>query len=140
MNMDALRAQLIRHEGLRLKPYMDTTAHITIGVGRNLTDVGISATEAMQLLDNDISRTLMGIRPHISWWDALSEVRQRVLVDMAFNLGPEGLLKWTNTLQAVSDGDYQFAAKAMRQSLWARQVGKRALDLALMMESGEDIQ
>ena len=137
--MEALRAQLIHHEGLRLKPYTDTTGHITIGVGRNLTDVGISHTEAMLLLDNDINRTLLGIAPALPWFGFLNDVRQRVLTDMAFNLGPEGLLKWVNTLHAIESGQYREAARQMRNSLWAQQVGTRALDLSLMMESGEDI-
>ena len=56
MDLDALKAQLTRHEGLRLKPYRDTLGHLTIGVGRNLSEVGISEAEAIALLDADIQR------------------------------------------------------------------------------------
>lgn len=49
-----LKDMLIRHEGLKLKPYRDTVGKLTIGAGRNLNDLGISEREAMFLLDNDI--------------------------------------------------------------------------------------
>lgn len=34
--MDRVKAQLVRHEGLRLKPYRYTVGKLTIGIGRNL--------------------------------------------------------------------------------------------------------
>ncbi len=42
-----LRQMLIRHEGLRRKPYRDTVGKLTIGAGRNLDDVGITREEAL---------------------------------------------------------------------------------------------
>jgi lysozyme len=56
---------------------------------------------------------------------------------MCFNLGINGLLQFHGTLQAVADGDYDQAAECMLASLWASQVGRRALELATMMRSGE---
>ena len=44
--MKTIEEQLILHEGLRLKPYRDTVGKLTIGVGRNLDDVGITRAEA----------------------------------------------------------------------------------------------
>ncbi len=52
--MNRIKAQLIRHKGLKLKPYRCTAGKLTIGVGRNLDDCGISQTEAYVLLENDI--------------------------------------------------------------------------------------
>ena len=52
--MNRIKAQLVRHEGLRLKPYRCTAGKLTIGIGRNLDDCGISQTEAYLLLENDI--------------------------------------------------------------------------------------
>ena len=52
--MNQAKAQLVRHEGLRLKPYRCTAGKLTIGVGRNLEDKGISQQEAYELLENDI--------------------------------------------------------------------------------------
>lgn len=138
LDRQALKADLIRDEGLRLKPYLDTVGKTTIGVGRNLTDRGISKDEAMAMLDRDMAETIDGLRHALPWWDALDGVRKRVLVNMGFNLGVPGLLKWPNTLSDVADGDYQSAAAKMRQSKWATQVGARAERLARLMERGTD--
>lgn len=66
----------------------------------------------------------------------LSLNRQAVLCSMAFNLGKTKLLEFTNTLRAVKEGRYADAAKGMRNSLWAKQVGNRAERLATLMEQG----
>jgi lysozyme len=138
MNMDALIADLTRDEGVRLKPYLDTVGKTTIGVGRNLTDVGISEDEADYLLHSDIARTVADLNRKLTWWSTLDEVRQRVLCNLCFNLGINGLLTFHNTLEAVRSGRYGDAADGMLASLWARQVGPRSLRLAAMMRTGTD--
>ena len=138
--MDALLAELRRDEGLRLKPYRCTAGKLTIGVGRNLDDVGISEAEADLLLRNDVARSMADLDEAIPWWRSLTEARQRVLVNMAFNLGATGLLGFRNTLAAIESGNYVKAANGMLQSLWASQVGERAVRLARMMVTGADSQ
>ena len=127
---------LIQHEGLQLKPYMDSSNKLTIGVGRNLDDTGISRDEALLLLHNDINRVETGLDKTIPWWRNLSENRQKVLVSMAFNLGLDGLMRFNRMLAALQDGDYSAAAEEMLASKWAAQVGVRAVELADMMENG----
>jgi lysozyme len=132
----ALIAELIRDEGVRLKPYVDTVGKTTIGVGRNLTDVGITRDEAEALLEHDIIRTVAGLNGALPWWTDLDPVRQRVLINMGFNLGIRGLLTFQNTLRAVREGRWQDAHDGMLASKWARQVGARAQRLAEMMLTG----
>lgn len=130
--------QLRIHEGERLKPYKCTAGKLTIGIGRNLEDRGITQAESSFLLENDIqdfTDRLYEIHP---WINELNDVRQRVLVDMCFNLGLNGLLKFKKTLGAVREREYKKAAEMMLQSLWAKQVGQRSRTLAMMMETGED--
>lgn len=127
---------LVHHEGLRLNPYYDTASKLSIGVGRNLSDTGISEEEAMFLLHNDIGRINRTLDAKLPWWRGLSETRRKVLVSMAFNLGVAGLLQFTNMLSALEDGDYAAAAEHMLASRWAQQVGNRALELAYLMENG----
>lgn len=136
-DLAALRAQLQVHEGLRLKPYTDPTGHLTIGVGRNLSDVGITPDEADLLLDNDIARTLGFLLVRYPWVEHLDDVRQRVVIDMAFNLGVEGLGRFARFLEAARTGDYESAAAEMLASRWADQVKTRAVTLARMMRTGE---
>jgi lysozyme len=134
------RAALIRqirlHEGERLKPYRCTTGKLTIGVGRNLDDRGITREESAMLLDSDIRLLEIELFRALPWASALDDVRQRVLLDMAFNLGLPGLLQFKRTLEAIRTGQYQQAATMMLDSLWARQVGQRAERLSRMMATG----
>jgi lysozyme len=130
--------QLRLHEGERLKPYRCTAGKLTIGVGRNLEDRGITAEESAYLLNNDIEREWKALTTNLPWVTGLNDVRQRVLLDMAFNLGIGGLLKFKNTLATIQKGDYARAADMMLDSLWARQVKGRATRLAQMMRTGTD--
>lgn len=132
-----LREQLQRDEGLRLKSYIDTRGKTTIGYGRNLTDSGISFTEAQMLLDNDIARITAEVVALLPWITNLDAVRQAVLLNMGFNLGPQGLLEFRKMLQAAQAGKWEIAGSEMVSSLWAQQVGARALRLRLQLESGE---
>lgn len=137
-DLEKLRAQLIDHEGMRLRPYRDTAGKLTIGSGRNLDDRGITEEEAMYLLDNDIAMVREQLEERFPWFLDLDEVRQRVLSDMCFNLGITGLVGFKNMLKAVKDKHYAQAAKHMRASVWATQVKSRAVRLARMMETGEE--
>jgi lysozyme len=130
-----LEEQLMRDEGVRLKPYRDSVGKLTIGVGRNLDDVGISHDEADVLLRNDIDRASAWLRTHFPWTLALDEVRRAALVNMAFNLGGrlEGFVQLLARLEA---GDYESAAKEMLDSAWAHQVGPRAVRLAEQIRTG----
>jgi lysozyme len=136
LNRGLMRAQLIRHEGMRLRPYRDTVGKMTIGVGRNLDDRGITEAEALFLLDNDIDIAITELQARFPWFDELSEIRQRVLIDMAFNLGITKLLGFKRTLAAIKRGDYVAAAAGMMASKWATQVKRRAHRLAAMMREG----
>lgn len=130
MNSLRLARQLIQDEGLRLKPYRCTAGRLTIGVGRNLDDRGITESEARTLLDNDITSLWGQLAAALPWVLAAPEAIQEVLLNMAFNLGLGGLLNFKTTLGLLHTGDYAAAAAAMLQSKWAHQVGKRAERLA----------
>jgi len=133
--LDKLRQELIRDEGLRLMPYTDTVGKLTIGVGRNLTDKGISPDEAQMLLDADIKEHLKLLDDNLEWWRTMSENRQRVIANLCFNMG-KGLFSFVNTLAAMKRGDYEAAADGMAQSKWAIQVGPRASRLIQAMREG----
>lgn len=135
-------AQLIRqlklHEGVKLKAYKCTTDKTTIGVGRNLDDLGITEEESDYLLANDIDRVKVALSREIPWMTDLNDVRQRVLLDMAFNLGISGLMQFKKTLKAIQEKDFERAGRMMLDSKWATQVGKRADRLSVMMNIGKD--
>jgi len=135
--MDILIEQLKRHEGFRSKPYRCTAGKLTIGYGRNLDDVGITPSEALELLRQDVARARKDVLKHISGADLLDDVRLNVLINMCFNLGIYKLLLFKKTLRAVQDFDFDKAAEEMLNSVWANQVGVRATELAEQMRTGE---
>lgn len=130
MNRQRLAAQLLEDEGLRLKPYRCTAGRLTIGVGRNLDDRGLTRAEALTLLDNDITDFWARLLAALPWLADAPEPVQEALLNMAFNLGVEGLLDFRQTLALIRTGDYAGAAQAMLASRWAGQVGQRAARLA----------
>jgi len=131
-----LELLLIKHEGVRLKPYRDSLGVLTIGVGRNLTDVGLSAEEASYLFQNDIKTATVGAET-FAWFHQLNVPRQHVVINMIFNLGLYRFRLFKKTITYIERGRYSAAANHMLDSLWAKQVGNRAEELARMMRSGE---
>ena len=101
---------LIDQEELRLKPYTDTKGKLTIGIGRNLTDVGISKTEAFYLLDNDINTAMNDLQNNIDEFDSLPDNVQMALCNLTFNMGIGTLLTFHNTLAYIRQGDYADAS------------------------------
>ncbi|AZZ99115.1 MULTISPECIES: glycoside hydrolase family protein [Pseudoalteromonas] len=128
--------QIKKHEGFRRFPYYCTAGKLTIGYGRNLEQNGIAEEEAEQLLAQDVANAQAGVRRRVDT-SYCNEARQAVLTNMAFNLGVQGLLGFSNMLDAVQNGDFERAALEMLDSRWARQVPERAQELAQQMLSGQ---
>lgn len=144
-------SRLLIHEGIRLEPYKCPAGYWTIGVGRNLETnplseeekgkcgdlkSGIDERAAFFLLSNDITRTEKDCQKHIPFWKRLDDERQYALIDMCFNLGISGLLKFKKMLGEMEIGNYRGAAKECLNSKYARDVGKRAERIAKTIETG----
>jgi len=123
--MDRIKEQLVRHEGLKLKPYRCTAGKLTIGIGRNLDDCGITESEAYIMLINDIMNCEKQLKARIpDIYNHLDEARKSVLLNMCISipqsrfaplrepcyLGINGLLGFKNTLAFVKAGDWERAA------------------------------
>jgi lysozyme len=137
INYEQLKRQLIDHEGLKLKPYKCTSDKLTIGVGRNLEAKGISEDEALFMLDNDIVYFEEQLRCRLPSFRDITHTRQAVLVNMAFNLGVNGLLNFKKMLNALKNEDFTEASAQLLNSRYAVQVGNRAHELAEQLQSGE---
>ena len=127
---------LVKHEGLRLKPYYCTAGKLTIGIGRNLTDVGISEPEAYMLLDGDIrsaTAAVSNVFPH--FW-RYSDNRKNAIIDMLVNLGLGRFLGFQKFIAAVKVEDWLTAEVEMLDSLWATQVPERAKEDAALIMAG----
>jgi lysozyme len=137
MNFIKIEEEIERDEGLVLKPYLCSAGKLTIGVGRNIEDIGISEDEARYLLRNDIHNCIGDLLTidDIDYYN-LSPVRQRVLVNMRFNLGPSRFRQFKKMIAAIKRKDFDAAADEMMDSRWAVQVGNRAKRLEEMMREG----
>ncbi len=133
---DKLRALLIKHEGLRLKPYLDTVGKTTIGIGRNLDDKGISNDEANYLFMNDVDEATFQAMKVLPDFVSFSENRRNALVDMVFNMGINRFLGFKKMIAAIKSGDWTAAANEMRNSAWAAQLPARVAELAELVEKG----
>ena len=137
--MTQLTQQLRRDEGEVLHAYPDSLGWLTIGVGRMIDKRkggGITQAESAYLLNNDIERTRTELLRRAPWMALLDQARFGVMLNMAFQMGVDGLLGFKNTLEMVRRGDYADAAAGMLESLWARQTPERAKRLSVQMLTG----
>ena len=153
-----LQRQLILHEGMRPTRYYDTEKHPTIGVGFNLDrsdarkaiekigldyskvrqgELSLSTEQALKLLSVDIEVAIRSAKSIFTNFDDLGAVRQRVLVDMAFNLGQGRLARFVKLKSAVESSDFEAAADEMQNSRWYEQVKERGTRLSAMMRTSE---
>lgn len=130
-----LKQMLIDHEGYARYPYIDSTHHVTIGIGYNLTDRGISDQWINQTFNDDID-FFNDRLSEFCWFHSLSDNQKMALINMAFNLGLKKFLTFKRMLSYLQQHDYIHAAYEMLDSKWSRQVGQRAQDLAKLMEDG----
>ncbi len=132
-----LKNDIIKDEGFRQFPYLCTAEKMTIGIGRNLDDVGITEKEALYLLENDIEKSIKEAKEIFSCFDNHNQVRKEVIINMIFNLGKTRFLGFRKAIQAIKDNDYMLAGSEMMDSKWYNQVGSRAARLVQEMKSGD---
>lgn len=132
-NIDRLLEQLKRHEGVELMPYQDTVGLTTIGVGRNLEHNGIRMAEADFMLMNDVKDCMEEAKSY-EWYEGLSGARKAVIVNMLFNMGQPRFNLFVKFQAALADGNFGKASTEMLDSKWAKQVGKRAVELSIQMQ------
>jgi lysozyme len=135
-NFEILKAELERDEGLKLKPYKDTKGILTIGIGKNLESAGISRDEAFYMLTNDINEIFNKIVEKFPWFLNLNYVRQRVLINIAFNVGFNGFLKFEKMLNYCKIADFSKAADEILDSKAGKELIIRYKRLSNMMRLG----
>ncbi len=166
MMKHSIQEQLILHEGLKTKVYTCPANKPTIGVGRNLEDTGlyefeqkrilgsygltkqevidilqvrqITQEEALYMLNNDIMIIQAELEQDYKWFKFLNEVRQKVVIDMRFNLGRTGFAGFKKMIQQLELKNYWKAGEEMKNSKWYSQVKTRADRLIKMMVTGQD--
>ncbi|MAL83027.1 MAG: lysozyme [Idiomarina sp.] len=143
---DTLKSELIRDEGCVFEIYEDHLGYATCGVGHLIIEgdpehgkpIGteVSPDEVNAYLEKDIDTAIVEVSKRYPFFASLDDVRQRVLINMTFNLGSPRLSMFKKFLAAVEAGNWHVAAAEMLDSKWAKQVGDRAIRLSDMMRDG----
>lgn len=143
MTSPNLAPDLQRDEGLNLHAYPDPISHgapWTIGYGH--TGPGISKgvvwtlDQANQALARDIAHAEAGLDAQLAWWRQLDDVRQDCLVNMTFNMGIGGVVKFNTFLGLLKAGKYLEAAADLAGTAWHRQIGQRAVRVERQIQTG----
>lgn len=120
MDLQKLKISVAKFEDLKLKVYQCPKGVLSIGYGRNLEDRGITPLEATSMLERDLLDTKLELEDSIKFFHKLDDVRQNVLIEMAYNMGVPHLLEFKNTLKFMEKGDFINASKEMLDSKWHR--------------------
>jgi lysozyme len=136
---ETLEDRLKRHEGFSSAPYLDTTGHWTVGYGHQCPRSHLPVTEpqALAILQSDIQLARSNIFRYLPWMKSVDLVRQDVFVELAFEMGLEGLLGFHRTLTDAQDGLWVKCSTDVLLSDWAVQVKGRALELAQILRTGQ---
>ena len=156
MNLDLCMPWVCRrlafHEGCVLKVYKDGLNYDTIGVGRCLDknpltpeekracgdlSQGITKNAAYMLLRNDVRRCEEQLRKNIPFYTSLEVERQYALLDICFQQGINGLLKYKKMLKAMEEKNFKLAEKECLDSNYHRQTKSRCERIAHLIGTGE---
>ena len=142
MDRELLKNELVRDEGCVFEVYLDSEGLPTFGIGHLCKPLdpeygyAVGTKVTPERVEKDIDIAVKEAVERYPFFDDLNDVRQRVFVNMTFNLGSTRLAMFKKFLAAVEARDYETAAEEMLDSKWAEQVKGRADRLADMMRSG----
>ena len=132
-----LAYEIIRAEGFRTESYLDTENNWTIGIGHLLgkdskySNIVWTPEQVIITFMGDLNSAIYYTKKQFPVLDDLTEVRQRVLVNMMLNMGPGSFSSFKNMTYAVNNFDYYTAYNEMLDSKWAKiDVPERAQRLA----------
>lgn len=139
INLDTVGAWIAPFEGSRSSAYDDATgAHIvpgytvqgnpTVGIGINLCHPnGLDEAEIQWLFEHRVAKVAASLLQAMPWVSDLTPPRQCAMIDMAYNMGLPTLQTFHTFLACMTAGNYGAAADDLSGTLWARQVGGRAV-------------
>lgn len=127
--MTDLLKSIIENEGFSHVAYPDPLSGgkpYTFGHGLTY----ISHEESVYCVRNRIKMIDDQLNIALSFYKNLSQSVKDVLIEMAYQMGLDGLLKFKTTLHLISKGDYSSASLSMLDSKWFKQTPKRAKKLS----------
>ena len=136
IDRDLMTNELKADEGFRPCVYACTAGKQTVGYGHNLEDAELPEHIARDLLQYDYMKVYVELS-NWQWFCEMDDYRKRIIINMGFNLGVNGVLKFKKMISAIMNKDFNEAANQMQDSNWYNQVGFRAARLIKMMREGE---
>ena len=127
--------KIASEEGFRKTLYECTAGKQTIGYGFNLEADGIPEPVARYWLQYNINH-LRAVLAGFDFYDGLDEARKTVLVDMAYQMGVSGMLRFKSMIKDIKVGAWDSAAKSLLDSKYARDSPNRAKRNAETMRTG----
>ena len=147
MNIDQLRKELERDEGVKYEVYLDHLGYPTFGIGHLITDddpecgatVGtkIDSDRVQEAFEADVESVLSDCERLYVQFEHLPEEVQLIIANMMFNMGYTRLSKFKGMKRGVDARNWAAAADEMVDSRWYRQVGARAERLVARMREIE---
>ena len=129
--MNTLIDRIKNHEGFSGSCYKDTLGYDTIGYGIKLP---LTHEEAELLLVHRLNEKKQELFRYLPWLKQEPSEVQDVLLEMSYQLGIGGLMKFKNTLRFIKEHKYKEASIEMLDSLWAKQTPNRAKELSDIMK------
>lgn len=134
--MDNLTRLIAQHEGFRPRVYLDSRGVETIGYGFAIHDLELTEAESLDMLYYRIVQ----VRTHLylyHWFRELDVVRQAAMIDLAYDVGVNGLLHFVCMIAHLREHEWRAASEEMLRSRWATEVGDRARSDATIILTGE---
>jgi len=126
---------LTRHEGASNHLYTCPGGRLTIGVGHNIEDNGLSDHIIRLILQEDIDNALKDLCSIFPTLYTMGVARRDALTDMMFNLGLPAFRSFKRMIAAIERERWEQAATEALDSAWATQVGERAQEIAQLLRT-----
>lgn len=141
---ETLFERVLRHEGYKELPYLDTLDNWTVGIGhwispdqaKNQYKDGISLEDATALCEQDLRACQAFLQGTYPFYLSLTQLRQEVMQEMAFQLGVDKIKDFEKMLNAIREQNWDDAAQEMLDSLWHKETPQRVEELAGLMIKG----
>lgn len=135
MGYHNLKERIKSNEGFSSKPYKDQLGYLTIGYGHLilpneniLLKKQIHKKELEEIFEKDFKKALSNFNNTFKPF-TLNEKESELLIEMIFQLGIKGCLKFKNLIKNIKKGNKHLVCFDMMDSLWYKQTPNRVKNL-----------
>jgi len=130
-----LKKRIKSNEGFSSKPYKDQLGYLTIGYGhlilsneKILLKKQIHKKELEEIFEKDFNKALSNFNNTFKSLN-LNKKKSELLIEMIFQLGIKGCLKFKNLIKNMRKGNKHLVCFDMMDSLWYKQTPNRVKTL-----------